>query len=426
MKSSTKEKGLSVLQATFPMVGSILGAGVLTLPKAVEKSGYLLSGPILLFISSICAFTLFQLVHCAKNLGKSDPSYFLVCQNAFPALGYIADACIGVQGLGSVFVYFLLLKAWISKLLGIDGAIVYLPYNIIFSLLLILVPTALAMQKDLKKLSFISIMSTASVVFLSAVVMLSGALSLMLPSKGVQKDTLRAYTTSPSDILAALSSYIFGLGCQQNMVRVFSLLEKPTKANGAKVGAFAIAIASFAYFLVANGGYIAGGNDQNVSILEILENKERAFYKVIMLNFGNTMGSAYFYLITVSMIAMSIVLLGAYPLQMHPTRDSAITFLRLIAKNPIDQNKRLAEIFTTAVLTALIFIGSLGNIKYTFVMNLIANTASCYIMFALPSISYILSNKKRLLFTILSCGILGGSILFSITETYKLFSSIIN
>ncbi|EHY64425.1 hypothetical protein NEAUS05_2186 [Nematocida ausubeli] len=422
MQSVAKEKGLSVSQAVFPMIGSILGSGILTLPRAVEFSGYMISGPILAFISAICAFTLFQLVHCAKNLDDSDPSYFKVCQNTFSLLGYIAEGSIGAQGFGSIFVYFLILRGWISGMLGIEEKIKSFPYNVLFSIGLILFPTFLAMQKNLKKLGVMSILSTISVSFLSLIVLVSGALALFLPDNNIKRDVLKKTTSSPADIFAALSCYIFGLGCQQNMVRVFSLMEKPTKANGAKVGSYAILAASIAYFLVANGGYIAGGNGQDRSILDILMDKDRYFYKVVHSNFGPGMGDMYFYLISLSKMAMSVVLLGAYPLQMHPTRDSVISFLNLLAKKQIESNRRLTEIAVTGVITLAIFLLSFGDFKYTFVMNLIANTASCYIMFSLPSIAYIASQKKKLSFTLISWGILVGSILFSLFGTYNLFA----
>ncbi|KAI5159838.1 hypothetical protein NEAUS03_0633 [Nematocida ausubeli] len=422
MQSVAKEKGLSVSQAVFPMIGSILGSGILTLPRAVEFSGYMISGPILAFISAICAFTLFQLVHCAKNLDDSDPSYFKVCQNTFSLLGYIAEGSIGAQGFGSIFVYFLILRGWISGMLGIEEKIKSFPYNVLFSIGLILFPTFLAMQKNLKKLGVMSILSTISVSFLSLIVLVSGALALFLPDNNIKRDVLKKTTSSPADIFAALSCYIFGLGCQQNMVRVFSLMEKPTKANGAKVGSYAILAASIAYFLVANGGYIAGGNGQDKSILDILMDEDRYFYKVVHSNFGPSMGDMYFYLISLSKMAMSVVLLGAYPLQMHPTRDSVISFLNLLAKKQIESNRRLTEIAVTGVITLAIFLLSFGDFKYTFVMNLIANTASCYIMFSLPSIAYIASQKKKLSFTLISWGILVGSILFSLVGTYNLFA----
>ncbi|EIJ88531.1 hypothetical protein NEQG_01221 [Nematocida parisii ERTm3] len=205
------------------------------------------------------------------------------------------------------------------------------------------------------------------------------------------------------------------------MVKVFSLLKNPTKINGAKVGTYAIVIVSIAYFFVANGGYIAGGNGQNSSILDVLSNTEKPFHKIIMTNFGDTWGGTYFHLITISKLAMVIVLLGAYPLQLHPTRDSIITFLSIIFKNNIFRNNpRVVEVLITSIMTITVFIESLYKIKYIFVMKLIASTASCYIMFTLPSIAYIYSQNKVKLFDYTSKGILIGSILFSICSTYLL------
>lgn len=414
-KGAKTERGLSVTKAIFPMVGSILGSGILNLPCSVERSGYYISGPILLFISAVCAFTLYQLVHCSKNLQCSNPSYFKVTHNAFPLLGYVTEACIMAQGLGSGFVYLLILKKWIAGFIGIGDSL-SLVKNFFFSLFILALPTFLAVQKDLKKLAFISILSTISVVFLSLVVLLSGVLSVILPPNGEVKDTLKTITSEPRDLFNSLSPYIFGLGCQQNMVKVFSLLEKPTKKNGAIVGTVAIAIASSAYFLVANGGYIAGGNNQDKSILDILEDKNKYFYKVVISNFGKPYGEMYFYLIKLAKVSMSVVLFGAFPLQMHPSRDSIITFLNFGMKDFISRNRRMMEIaIPLCVSTGLLFL-SLLEIKYGYVMELIANTASCYIMFALPSISYILSSKTRPAFSGISWAILVGSLLFSITS----------
>ncbi|KAI5165752.1 hypothetical protein NEIRO02_0659 [Nematocida sp. AWRm79] len=421
VKEIQRNNTLTVKQAVFPMIGSILGSGVLTLPAAVEASGYLLSAPILIFVSGICAFTLYQLVHCAKELNTRSPSYFKVCQNTHPILGYISEVCIGIQGFGAITVYLLILKESILSLINMEDTVDYMPYNIMCSALLLIIPTALAMQKSLKKLAFISVLSTISVIFLSFVVLLSGILALLLPKGSIPTDTLKAATNEPEGLFKALSGYIFGLGCQQNMVKVFSLLKNPTKINGAKVGTYAIVIVSIAYFFVANGGYIAGGNGQNSSILDVLSNTEKPFYKIIMTNFGDTWGKTYFHLITISKLAMVIVLLGAYPLQLHPTRDSIITFLSIIFKNNIFRNNpRVVEVLITSIMTITVFIESLYKIKYISVMKLIASTASCYIMFTLPSIAYIYSQNKVKLFDYTSKFILIGSILFSICSTYLL------
>lgn len=412
-KGAHKEQGLSVTKAIFPMVGSIMGSGILNLPQAVEISGYYISGIILFSISAVCAFTLYQLVHCSKNLQGANPSYFKVTQAAFPALGYVTELCIIAQGLGSGFVYLLILKKWISGFLGLTQPMSMIN-NFLFTLSILVIPTFFAVQKNLKKLAFISILSTISVVFLSLVVFTSGLLAVFLPSGGHQRDELKKITSNPSDLFRSLSPYIFGLGCQQNMVKVFSLLEKPTKKNGTIVGASAISIAAIAYFLVAYGGYIAGGNNpEGISILEILEDKNRYFYKVVIDYLGPSIGEAYFYLIALAKLSMSVVLFGAYPLQMHPARDSIITFMNLGVKEFIERNRRIVEIVLPLCISAGLLVLSLFDIRYTYVMNLIANTASCYIMFALPSTSYILSSKRKPLFTVISWSILVGSILFS-------------
>ncbi|KAI5185595.1 hypothetical protein NEHOM01_0921 [Nematocida homosporus] len=419
-----RERGLSVRSAIFPMVGSIMGSGVLNLPQSVELSGYLMSGPLLAFISAVSAFTLFQLVHCAKQLeGKGrEPSYFLVCKTAFPVLGYAADGFIGIQGLGCCFCYFLILKSWISKLLGWDTYLEQnLLMNLIFSAGLMAIPGFMATLKDLKKLNFASVLCTISVLYLSLLVLVCGGLALWLPpvAKTAADSPLRAYTTEPSKLFAALSKYVFALGCQQNMVRVFSLLDRPTVGNGAKVGAGAVGVAAFVFFLVSNGGYLAGGNGQKESILDVLENKNKPFYQLIVKHIGEK----FFWLVTLAKIGMATVLFAGYPIQMHPSRDAVLTFVSLGLSKSVAAHRRWYEVGVVVLVSLAIMLGSLTSVQYSFVMSLISTTASCYIMFALPSIAYLMFPKKTPLFTGISVAILAGSILFSIIGTKEVLES---
>ncbi|KAI5170711.1 hypothetical protein NEFER03_0170 [Nematocida sp. LUAm3] len=428
MKKET-ERGLSVTQAIFPMVGSIMGSGVLNLPQSVEKSGYYLSGALLLTVASMSSFTLYQLVYCASKLSTSSPSYFLVCKHASPVLGYLADFCIGLQGLGVCFSYFLILKEWILKLSGLYDLVTgNILYNFIFSIGLMVLPSFMAGQKDLKKLGFASILCTISVLYLSALVLLCASLSLLIKTPEGVKITeglinsktgadvfSNRYNTSPSELFAALSSYIFAMGCQQNMVSVFSMLEVPTVSKGTKVGIGGIAIASFVYFLVSNGGYFAGGLEQKTSILDVLENKNRAFYHKIT----STIGPNFFYLITLAKIAMSTVLFAGFAIQSHPARDAIITFLKFGAKDTIQNNKRKTEILVIACICIGILFGSLSKIEYAFVMSLIGTTASCAITYILPCIAYLVFPKKNTLFTGITVSILLAAMAISSIGTYS-------
>jgi len=90
------------------MVGSMMGAGMVTLPKAVEDSGYMVSEVLLGAIASISVFTLYQLVHCATQLKPGvHKSYFEVCRAASPLLGYAVEALFFCRGVELAFCTFL-------------------------------------------------------------------------------------------------------------------------------------------------------------------------------------------------------------------------------------------------------------------------------------------------------------------------------
>lgn len=424
-----REKGLSVTKAIFPMVASIMGAGVITLPHSVDRSGLLLSGPLLFFIASMSMFTLFQLVHCAKQIDDKNPSYFLVCQNVSPFLGYVAEACIAMQGFGCCLCYFLILKSWVLKFFLLDKVIEEkLVLNLLISAALLALPLFLALQKDLSKLSFTSMLGTGSVIYLSILVFSCGVLSCLLPNipsstsnfKEMQDLTkLKMYETKLGVLFNALSYYIFAIGCQQNMIKVFSIMERQTIANGVKVGTIATLIASSVFFLVANGGYIAGGIAQKGSILDVLESEDRVFFHQIK----QTIGDKFFFLITLAKIGMAIVLMSGYPLQMHPTRDSVLIFMNLGIKDIVQRNRRAVEIFSILVMSSIIYVLSITGVSYERVMNIVASTASCYIIYVLPSIAYLASKKKRRCFSFVSMGIMGTGSLISLISLYNIIKA---
>jgi len=427
--SSVEQDGLSVTQAVFPMIASMMGAGMLSLPQAVEKSGYMLSGVLLGAIASISVFTLYQLVHCATQLKPgTEKSYFEVCRAASPLLGYAVEASIFLQGSGICFLYFLIAKGWLAELLDISTTVnTDRRADIFFTLVIIALPAFLASLKDLKRLNFASFFCTVAVLYLAFVILACGLIALAFSGpvslpEGVEQSTkLIAVNTNPSDLLEATFKYIFALGCQQNMVKVFSLMKRPTVKNGTRVAIISVALGSFVYFLIANGGYIAVGNGQKKSILDELENAQKPFMHLSRSILGPLVGLG----IRLAKIGMIAVLLVGYPVQMHPTRDAILTFLNLSgsAKFFIENNRRFVEICITSTLSALVVLGSLMGIDYFSVMKFIATTASCYIMYTLPSMAYILSSKKKKVNVGISIGVLLFSLFVSFFGLYSILAN---
>jgi len=296
--------------------------------------------------------------------------------------------------------------------------------DILFSLAVIAAPALLSSMKDLKKINFASFFCTVAVFYMAFVIFACGAIALafrdavVLP-KGVARGTkLVAVNNDFSKVFKAVFKYIFALSCQQNMVRVFSLMKKRTVKSGTKVAAIAVAVGSFAYFLVANGGYIAAGNGQPESILDELENPGKAFAHIAEQKVGRIVGRG----IEVAKLEMVLVLFVGYPLQMHPTRDSILTFLSINsrAKSFISRNRRVSEVSVTSLMSGLVFLGSFMKMKYEKVTDFIAVTASYYIMYTLPSLAYILSSKKKRYNVAISVGVIIFSLFVSFYGLYTI------
>lgn len=398
MKSEESFNGISFWVAVFLIICSIMGAGILVVSIGVEDLGYFLGPVVQVLVSLMSLFTLYLLVHCASLLPKREPSYFDVCKQASVLLGYAAEFSIGLQGFGCCLSYFIILKKWIASLLDFNlkgnQANLFVSTGIMAPLAL------LACQKSLQKLRFASIMSTVSVSYLSLMVLFYFGVSLVYPTSTVDPaisglpDASVKYKPMAinTKFASGIPTFLFALGCQQNMVKVFSSLRNRTVKNGTKVAAYAVAGASLIIGCVGVCGYLTVGHNQNGrTILDSLENKDGFFRQSVVKN----LGERWLYGLPIARGAMILVLMAAFPIQMHPTRDSFRAFLALPLKSFVSRNKDAADLLITLSLCATIFAIAHFTDKFQLLMNIVGATASCYVMYLLPSICYMRSPVKR-------------------------------
>lgn len=168
-------------QAAFAIFGLTLGFRYLLLPQSVEIFGHVLSGPLALLLTIIGCFGLYQLVCYANKLSASHSSNFLMQTYGFPVLNHLAHFCIGLRAIAVCFSYFLILKQWILMPLGIHDRVTQnTPYNLLFYIGLMALPSLMARQKGFKKLEFAPVLSAISVLCLSGLLVLRAIRYMMV------------------------------------------------------------------------------------------------------------------------------------------------------------------------------------------------------------------------------------------------------
>lgn len=413
--------GLSATQAVFPMVSSIMGAGVISMSLGVQDLGYLLGPLILCVVSLLSLFTLYALVFCASKMNKKDVTYFDVCKETHPLLGYAAEFVIALQGYGCCLTYFIILKRWIAEILkiSVSGA-----QDLFYSAAIMAPLFLMAAQESLEKLQFATILCTLSVSYLSLMVVIYYGASLVYPIKTVSSslsgsiDPMKKYAPMATNtaIASGIPTFLFALGCHQNMVRIFASLEKKTVKTGVSVAACAVLIATIVFGSVGTCGYLTLGHHQKMNILDSLSNPKGFFHKVIT----EKLRDRKLILLTVARIAMVCVLLAGFPVQLHPTRDSFKTFISLL---PVETSDRLLNLALTALICLSVLGISIATSNFELFMKIIGATATCYVMYLLPSICFVSFAEKKNAFYYLSMAITAASVALSAASIWDIASS---
>ncbi|KAM0673049.1 hypothetical protein GVAV_003541 [Gurleya vavrai] len=321
-------------------------------------------------------------------------SYYNVTNAYSPFLAILVDICLISQGVGSCLTYTIALKKWIPLLFNkeINGVVIVL---IITAPLYIL-----SMKKNLSSLKYASLLSVGSVIYLLILCVYYSFIFRNVSSSELKTEPLVAYDTN---FYQAIGIIIFAMGCHQNIVQVFSELENQTVKEITLVSLFCIISGSLIYLIIGLCGYFIAGGGINVAILEILSTHE-GIRNYIFENTFDKNG----YAIKIGLIAFVCVMLCAFPMQMHPARDS---FVNVIIKNNYLKRKvnsnpeyvlKLKRIITTIFCVLIAGTAMIPNIKYGAIMGLIGATATNAITYIFPSIVYCLCVNRLTVKTAIS------------------------
>lgn len=391
-------QGLSLIQATLVMITTMMGSGVIMMPRAINDLGYILGTLVLGGIAVCSFFTLYAVSYASDAFKKqkisSDPekkvdvTYYNVTAHFSKPVATLVDLFMVIQGLGSCLCYLMALKKWIPLLLNhtfSDMGQFFLSMGLIVPLY------GVSMQKNLSSLRHASFLSVGSVFYLVILCVYYFFTLLGVDRSVLKTQPLEAYN---NNYYSAIGVMIFAVGCHQNIVQVFSELKKQTLTEISLVSLFCIIGGCSIYLLVGLCGYFVAGHDTSndaKAILEVFLNSE-GLRQYLSENTWDKNGI----LIKASLVAFSCVMLCAFPMQMHPARDAFLNIMSGMGmKAKIERKTQTFKyIITTVFCLAVFAVASIPNLKYTFVIQIIGATATNGITYMIPSIVFIWCVKK--------------------------------
>ena len=280
-KDAASQPPASICSGILNLANTIIGSGLLSLPSAFARCGFVTGSLLLLIFAAFSALGL-HLLSAASDISGRPASLYTVAEKAQPNLGLLVDVAIGIKCFGVATTYLIVVGDSLPLALEPLGATGALLDRRLWSALAALAVAPLAYRKRMDGLRHTSLIAILSVLAIMAVVIafaIGPALSPALDpcaSTSAQSScraegaevvcSCRGPVVAVSDassILRALPIYTFAYTCHQNIVSIsneMALDGRPAPERVIRVIQGALPFALAVYFSVAVAGYTTFGN----------------------------------------------------------------------------------------------------------------------------------------------------------------------
>lgn len=220
----------TVLTASFNFINSIVGAGIIGIPYAVQQCGFVSGVLMLAFVAYLVYRSVTILIDCGVNANKLD-------------FEELAEHLLGRPGYFAVLIFMFLFAygAQIAYLVVIGDTIpivagLFLPNSILanrnftIALVSIFVILPLCLLKDLSSLSWTSMLSIGADIALVLIVLIAAPSASV--EEGIRHNEISILNPS---VFVGIGTMSFAFVCQHNSFIVFRTLKERTVKNWERV-----------------------------------------------------------------------------------------------------------------------------------------------------------------------------------------------
>ncbi|KAJ7763627.1 transmembrane amino acid transporter protein-domain-containing protein [Mycena maculata] len=385
-----REGKASMVSSVSNLANTIIGSGMLTFPLAMASAGIIPGMITCLFSGSVAVFGLYLLSLCAARAPHRRSSFFAISQMTFPKAAIFFDAAIAAKCFGVSISYLIIIKGLMPNVVtalyhdlssNTPPAWALSGRNWISIFMIILVPLVFLRHLDsLRHTSYVALFSVAYLVVIVISVYFN-------PLEGMpDRGEVHLIHFTPN-FVSTFPVQVFAFTCSQNLFPIFNELKDNTQKRMNVVIGGAIGSATLTYEVIAIFGYLTFGSTVGANII--------AMYPSTSL------------FIAVGQLAIVILVLFSYPLQVHPCRNclDKIFHAAEVAKPvsladededglTVDDDHAAGEmstlkhvLLTTAIVVSGFSIAFFVN-DLQLVLSFVGSTGSTTISFILPGLFY--------------------------------------
>ncbi|THH13540.1 hypothetical protein EW146_g6691 [Bondarzewia mesenterica] len=301
-----REGHATLTSSVSNLSNTIIGSGMLTFPLAMASAGVIPGMITCLFSGSVAAFGLYLLSACARNAPHRRASFFAVANFTFPQAAVFFDAAIAIKCFGVSISYLIIIKSLLPNVVAslyhdltspgtnpppwiLNGR------NWITMLMVVLVP--LSFLRRLDSLRHTSYIALFSVVYLVVIVIVC----YFHPVEGTPAPGEIHLIKFTPNFVSTFPIQVFAFTCAQNLFPIFNEVVTNSQHRMNIIIGSSIGSATLTYEIIAVFGYLTFGSNVGANII--------AMYPATSL------------FIAIGQLAIAILVLFSYPLQVHPCRN---------------------------------------------------------------------------------------------------------
>lgn len=253
-EASTGTGKATTISSFINLTNTIIGAGMLSIPKAVNDMGLVVGMTLLVLCALGGAFGLSLLAECSRRVGKEKTSYNLVATEYLgPCATVGVDIAVALKCFGVGVAYLVVVGDLMPDAMDGLGA-KDSPWNQrrfwIGIAMAMIVP--LSMLKKIDSLRFTSAISICTAFYLIGVLVYFTATLGTTEAQG----SIKYVQKLDSDFLSGLPVMVFAFTCHQNIFAIHSELKRNTRARTLRVIIMSVLTCALLYSIVAVCGYV--------------------------------------------------------------------------------------------------------------------------------------------------------------------------
>jgi len=382
---SSARAGAAVLANTL-----LGGSGLLAVPHAFASAGWAL-GLVFLLVFAFCSALGCHLLQCsARRIGEAPSSFYSVSNAVAPRWTWLVDGAVMIKCFGVATSYLIIVGDLAPPAFETLGFRSLHRWQII--LLGFAIAGSLACFKNISKLKCTAVGAIVIVIWTTVLIALYAVRPTEelnpcdddedLPCNGAS--FVPVVTGHPLALGKALPVFIFAFTCQQNIFSICNEVKNATRGRVDRIICAAYLMSGVAFVLAALLGYLTFGDQIESDILKGYPEKSS--------------------IVAVTRLLYCLLALFSYPLQIHPSRTSALALMDLVRPSASGGASRWAAVTVLELAGSLIIaitVLDLGKI-----LAVVGATGSTMVSYILPGLVYAQAFKEFHAKRVLAIGLL--------------------